>query len=82
MMSLLGLVFVELTLRILGYRTPEIPSNLSFELLFEANGIDYIDCNVKLTHLNTIPGDGHPIESVHEEWDRRISNDFAKTGLQ
>ena len=36
------------------------------------NKISYIDNHVPLSHKNTIRGDGHPIETVHDIWAQRI----------
>lgn len=45
------------------------------------NEISYIDCNVPLTLDNIIKDDGHPGESVHKEWAKRIENRLVDNGL-
>lgn len=52
------------------YEEPKEIDNLTS--FFQHNDIPYIDCNVPLSHENTIENDGHPIQSVHTEWAERI----------
>ncbi|RBP52961.1 hypothetical protein [Arenicella xantha] len=47
----------------------------------DENQISYIDSQVPLTHKNTIRGDGHPIEAVHDIWAQRIGDRLIRDNV-
>ena len=47
----------------------------------DVNKINYIDSHVPLTHKNTIRGDGHPIEAVHNIWAQRIGDRLMQDNI-
>ena len=51
------------------------------ERFFQEQEIAYIDCNVPLSHENTIRNDGHPVASVNAEWARRMLLRLRQDGV-
>lgn len=49
---------------------------IQLKYFLEENDINYIDCNIPLSEENTIPGDGHPYQTVHQEWSELIVRKF------